>query len=113
MLIGTSLSFCVKDIMEGKVKLEDVILIITGTNAWGQKSWEDLIVMYKESYWRADPTKGMQIANHLLFTGRIFQPRASNHEPLNNFEYWIKEELALPFADCLQAMLDNLKYQRE
>jgi hypothetical protein len=113
MLIGTSLSFCVKDIMEGRVKLDNVILIITGTNSKGKDSWEQILNTYSETYWRSNPEKGIEIANQLLFTGRIFQPRASNHEPLNHFEYWIEEKLVLPFTDCLQAMLDNLKYQGE
>ena len=51
-MIGLSLSFCVRDILDGKVAVEDVECIVAGTAAETDEDWECLVVGYAQSYWR-------------------------------------------------------------
>jgi hypothetical protein len=88
-LIGLSLSFCVRDIVEGKVAYEQVTKLITGTCAPDDKEWELLMKDYLAWYWwgtegakirPADERKAkaaIAIANRLRSEGKIEQPRHS------------------------------------
>ena len=105
-MIGKSLSMCVKEIMEGKVDADDVTLVVAGTFAKGKTSWEMLLEKYSETYWKANPEYGKQIANELLYTGRIIQPKAMNKFPaidcLEGNVYWLDNDhwLEVFFQNC-------------
>ena len=49
-LIGLSLSFCVKDIMNGKVNIDKVKHI--RSNCRNDADWNDVISHYKGIYWK-------------------------------------------------------------
>ena len=72
--VGLSLSFCVGDILRGKVKEEEVKEIIAGTNASPER-WDKLMEQYKETYWSENPDEGEAIARRLYEAGKIKQPR--------------------------------------
>jgi len=73
LLLGWSLSFCVKDIFEGKISIDDVLAIASGTSFTNdESSWELLLDSYSKSYWIKDPKKCKEIANRLR--NRIVQP---------------------------------------
>ena len=82
-MIGLSLSFCVRDIALGKVKLEQVERIVTGTAAATPEAWEELLAVYKEIYWSDCPEECERIARILYEEGKIEQPRLSGEEARN------------------------------
>lgn len=112
-MIGLSLSFCVADILYGKVRLEDVKLIITGTACRTPEQWAGLLEQYKQSYWQFDER---QVANPedvlrtLLESGRIYQPRLHDEEPPRiGRGFWVEDESSLAKErDCNCCMNNNV-----
>jgi hypothetical protein len=89
MMIGTSLGKCIKDILGGVVKEDDVFFIVTNTRC---PTIERLLVVV-EDYYFAPPTKAYDMTSHsledakslakrLYMSGKIHQPRCFND--LNN-----------------------------
>jgi hypothetical protein len=89
-MIGLSLSFCVKDIIEGRVALESVEKIITGTFFTDRNSFIDgMRLGYCRTYWRHDPERAHKIAMDLWDAGKIDQPRSRREAPPNIAEgHW-------------------------
>jgi hypothetical protein len=84
-MIGLSLSFCVKDIIEGRVDEQDCTLIIAATNSTLRnepgKGVDYIINHYRDIYWKENPDKGAQIARRLFAEGRVFEAREFGGEP--------------------------------
>ncbi|MDO4282997.1 MAG: hypothetical protein Q4D02_05100 [Clostridia bacterium] len=78
-MIGTSLAFCVRDIIAGKYDIGDVEAIIAGTHF---KSADDIIKKYRETYWASDAEKAADICKELWNTGKIIQPCLSDPQAL-------------------------------
>jgi len=74
-VIGLSLSYCVRDIINGEVKLEDVEKIIAGTYIDSPDALEEVLEKYSQTYWKADPLKGRAISLQLFKSGKVEQPR--------------------------------------
>lgn len=74
-MIGLSLSLCVAEILNDRVRLEDVQLIRTNTLARDEAEWDYVIGSYCHSYWRRDPARAREIVRILRETNRIEQPR--------------------------------------
>jgi hypothetical protein len=94
MLTGKSLSFCIRDIIEGKVKESDISSIITSTRANDTKQFVSLCVDYSLDYWYINPELGIEIALRLYDEGKIIQPRLKNnkfYQDLSTHQYWITE----------------------
>ncbi len=90
--VGLSLSFCVSDILRGKIKEEEVKEIIAGTNT-SPEQWDELMKSYKESYWRENPDEGEAIARRLFEAGKIRQPRQEGKATHNIASgYWIEAD---------------------
>ena len=88
--LGKSLSFCIKDIISGKVNVEDVSAISTGTKIPDDNVLEEVIEQYRKSYWRDDPDLGEEICRKLFEEGRIFQPRLKGETPLlKGGDWWV------------------------
>lgn len=81
MYNGLSLSFCVKDIAKGKVRIEDVGKITAGIAAGTKEDWDELLATYKESYWYDFPEKAEEIVRKLRQAGKIEQPRLKGMPP--------------------------------
>jgi hypothetical protein len=77
--IGLSLSFCIKDICDGKVAFDDVAVIITNTRANDAVDWRRLTESYSRSYWSQIPNAAA-MADRLRRMGRIVQPRLDDPE---------------------------------
>jgi hypothetical protein len=75
MLYGLSVSFCIKDLIEGKVAYEDIECIIAGTAVRNEDDLVKLAEVYEETYWRNDPELGHDYLWRLWEDGKIFQPR--------------------------------------
>lgn len=72
---GLSLSFCVADIISGKVALDDVAEIVTSTAIRDEEDFEEVMRVYSMLYWRKDPVKAREIVHELWNEGLIVQPR--------------------------------------
>lgn len=80
-MIGLSLSFCVKDIMSGKVAEAEVTKIITNTAAATESDWEYLCARYRRIYWcRFDEAAVTELIQRLRAQDKIEQPRLLNPE---------------------------------
>jgi len=108
MKIGLSLSRCILDIAEGRVDLEDVMILITGThfdptlddqwdNIWAGYAYEERAVWgglrHVEDHVRA-------IVLQLWHDGKIHQPRKFGARPHHARHHWrevilVDEELEL------------------
>jgi len=84
MLVGLSLSLCVKDIMTGKVSEWDVSKIITGTAAETEADWTKLLASYRLTYWnRFDADAAIELVQRFRALGKIEQPRLVNPHYVN------------------------------
>lgn len=80
-LIGKSLTFCVRDIIDGRVDIRDVEYIIAGTAFETWDDWKDAIDEYCLSYWLSNPGVARRVVNNLIMTDRIIQPRLFGENP--------------------------------
>lgn len=101
-MIGLSLSFCVRDILVGKVKEKDVTKILSGTRARYEGNWEDIFKRYKGIYWRNAPEEGEKIAKRLLEAGKVEQTRLTQGKVANlaNGQHWVKDENQIVWEEC-------------
>lgn len=92
-MIGRSLSFCIKDILEGKKKLSQVDSIVTSTMFESDDEFENGIDSYARVYWNRNPEKGKSIARQLWHSGKIIQPRLNDPsfcQDLRGMKIWVK-----------------------
>lgn len=71
MKIGFSLSFCIRDICEGKVKSEDVLYICTGCAPRDDRDIAELLNEYCKTYWRKCPDRARSVFVELRQEHRI------------------------------------------
>lgn len=79
MKIGFSFGRCVRDIVNGKVSIDDVAFLITATYITDKEHLQGVInhYMYEPTYLRGlDPEKCYEVALQLWNTNRVIQPRA-------------------------------------
>lgn len=88
---GLSMSFCFRDMAEGKVNPALVINVICGTNTT-VGSLDSLIRSYRESYWRHCADEAERLVRQFWAEGRIYEPRAHGQEPPNlSNGHWITD----------------------
>jgi hypothetical protein len=88
MLIGLSLSFCVADIINGRVDIDDVSFIISGTHIRNAEELSDVLDTYTRYYWKDLPQLGRFVATRLYEEGKIIQPRLLGYGVPNTAEGW-------------------------
>lgn len=77
-VVGYSLTFCIQDLIAGRVKVEDVEKIVASTRFGTEEAWEVAIVYYRKVYWKTNPDLGEAFCRQLLAAGKIEQPRLVN-----------------------------------
>ena len=104
MKIGLSYSRCVRDIVDGAVDIEDVLVIISRTNfdPNDDKQWAGIWEGYHNSYglsnpeWRNYPPEDEQkfrdISLQLWNEGKFHQPRKFGAHPSRATEIWVDTE---------------------
>lgn len=110
MKIGLSYSRCVRDIYEGKVALEDVLIIISRTDfdPNDDDQWKGIWIGYtyggmSNPEWSTHNDKELEFRNisqHLYNDGKLHQPRKFGANPARRREIWL--EAVLPSSE-----LDN------
>lgn len=109
MKIGLSYSRCIRDIVDGKINIEDVLVIITRTDfdPNNDEQWNSLWAGYggggsagASGPWSVpewagyeDESKFRQITLDLYTTGRIHQPRQFGAHPIRRPEIWLETVL--------------------
>lgn len=139
MKIGLSYSRCIRDIVEGRVDMNDVLVLITRTDfdpqddaQWSgiwegycygsgaRPEWGDYDFNSKE-----DENKFRSVSIELWETGRLHQPRKFGAHPARRGEFWL--EAVLPDSELesrpavkdawdkfqIVAGLTNVKLDRE
>jgi hypothetical protein len=81
--IGFSLSFCIKDIVEEKVNIEDVHHIVTGCSPCSEQDVEDIVLQYEQVYWRKYAKEARETLNELRRMRKIMWCSAFNKSPVN------------------------------
>lgn len=111
MKIGLSYSRCVRDIVDGNVAIEDVLVLITRTdfNPHDDKQWQSIWEGYgggshPGSIWSRpewagydDEQKFRDISIELYDTGKMHQPRQFGAHPARRPEIWL--EAVLPNSE--------------
>jgi hypothetical protein len=105
MKIGLSLSRCVRDIVEGRVDIEDVLILITRTDfdPTVQEQWDSIWIGYQSlnpEWIGLDHDAVRDVIMQLWDTGRIHQPRKFGSRPLRRPEIWL--EAVLPDSEMEQ-----------
>ena len=81
-MIGFSLSLCVRDIIDGKVNLDAVEKIVTGTCYRERGEFiAGIDATYCRTYWRRSADEAFVIAVLLWDAGKLDQPRLRGEEP--------------------------------
>ncbi|MEI7669990.1 MAG: hypothetical protein WCJ33_07900 [Pseudomonadota bacterium] len=91
--IGLSLSFCVSDVLEGKISFDQIVRIVASTSCATTEEWDSAIAHYCKYYWSENPQEAKRIVYQLLSENKIEQPRLQNL-PYNNLDggHWQNEE---------------------
>jgi hypothetical protein len=109
MKIGLSYSRCVRDIVDGAVDINDVLVLITRTDfdPHDDEQWKDIWEGYHDSYglsnpeWRnyppEDEDRFRAISIELYDTGKMHQPRQFGAHPARRPEIWL--ETVLPSSE--------------
>ena len=84
--IGLSVSWCIKDIIEGKVAEEDVEMIIGRTAASNREEWLSVIEHCKKTFWTKNPEEAEAICHRFIEAGKITQPRLKGERCPNRKE---------------------------
>ena len=105
MKIGLSYSRCVRDIVEGRVDINDVLIIISRTdfdprddNQWqgiwlGYTGGRGLSAREWSNYEDEDEDRFRSVSIELWETGKLHQPRKFGAHPTRRPEYWLETVL--------------------
>jgi hypothetical protein len=109
MKIGLSYSRCVRDIVEGKVNIDDVLVLITRTDfdPNNDKQWKGIWEGYTyggvfnhaewSGYTEEDEQKFRDVTLELYDSGKMHQPRKFGAHPARRSEIWL--EAVLPDSE--------------
>jgi len=98
MKIGLSLSRCVRDIVEGRVDIFDVLVLIARTDfdPTVEEQWKDIWDGYNSlnpEWYGLDHDNVKNVVLQLWDLGKIHQPRKFGSRPLRRREYWLEAVL--------------------
>ena len=105
MKIGLSYSRCIKDIVDGIVDINDVLIVISRTDfdPHNDEHWEQIWKGYRMqsgwsqpewvSYFDADEVKFREVSVQLYDSGKLHQPRQFGADPTRRQEIWLETVL--------------------
>jgi hypothetical protein len=124
MKIGLSYSRCVRDIIDGRIDIEDVLVIIARTDfdPHNDEQWSGIWKGYHDSYglsnpeWRnyppEDEDRFRSVSIELWETGRLHQPRKFGARAQRMPYYWLETVLPTDELDrfpSLKSAWDNFQ----
>lgn len=95
MLVGLSLSYCVADILDGKVNVSDVLVIVTRTdfNPTNEYEWNAIMEGYTthKPIWRGYKEDAIkEVVMQLYEMGKLHQPRQFGSYPPRVEHNWLE-----------------------
>lgn len=124
MKIGLSYSRCVRDIIDGRVDYNDVLVIIARTNfnPHDDEHWEGIWRGYQDggglshpewsSYARSDQQRFRDLSIQLYDDGKLHQPRKFGAHVLRQGVYWLETclpEIELERFPAVKQAWDNFQ----
>lgn len=106
MKVGLSYSRCVKDIVDGKVNIDDVLVVIARTDfdPTNDEQWKTIWNGYTgggfsrvEWHGYTDEQKFRDVTLELYNRGKLHQPRKFGTKPARRPEFWL--EVVLPDSE--------------
>lgn len=102
MKIGLSLSRCVRDIVEGRINIDDVLILITRTDfdPTVKEQWDNIWIGYQSlnpEWYGMDHDAVYNVVMDLWNSGKIHQPRKFGARPVRRPEIWL--ETVLPSGE--------------
>jgi hypothetical protein len=102
MKIGLSLSRCVRDIVQGRVDINDVLILITRTDfdPTVQEQWDSIWDGYTSmnpEWYNLEHDAVYAVVMNLWTSGRMHQPRKFGFNPPRRREFWL--ETVLPDSE--------------
>lgn len=106
MKVGLSYSRCVKDIVDGKVNIDDVLVVIARTDfdPTNDEQWKTIWNGYTgggfshvEWHGYTDEQKFREVTLELYTRGKLHQPRKFGTKPARRPEFWL--EVVLPDSE--------------
>lgn len=74
-MIGLSLSFCIKEMVDGKVDPNKVTKIISNTCCRTEQDWQIAFERYRKVLWSKNPDACEALARQWIAEGKVEQPR--------------------------------------
>lgn len=74
-MIGLSFSSCIKSIVAGEVKIENVTKIVARTRLINREALDHEISDQRQSLWAKNPDECERVARELFAKGKVVQPR--------------------------------------
>lgn len=94
MKVGLSFSRCVADIVEGKVDINDVMVIIARTDFDPNvpDQWKSIWQGYstRGEWWNLEEEATLKVTMDLWNMGKLHQPRKFGAYPRRRPEYWLE-----------------------
>jgi len=91
MLIGMSLSYCISDIINGRVDKNDVMFIVSGTRITCKHDLDEVLENYARWNWSNNPENSKSLAREFYNRGMIIQPRVLGYDaPTLENGWWAK-----------------------
>jgi hypothetical protein len=102
MKIGLSLSRCVRDIVEGRVDINDVLVLIARTDfdPTVPEQWDSIwdgYTSFNPEWYNLEHDAVYAVVMDLWASGRIHQPRKFGYNPPRRQEFWL--ETVLPDSE--------------
>jgi hypothetical protein len=118
MKIGLSFSRCVRDIVDGTVDIDDVLIVISRTdfdpnnNEQWQGIWEGYHWSNPEwaDYPDEDEDRFRSVAIELWESGKFHQPRKFGARPIRRSEIWL--EAVLPSEELNQNLAAKAAWEK-
>ena len=105
-LVGLSVSFCVQDIVEGRVPLDDVAFVIPGFDIT-KTSRDEVFAIYSQVYWDDYPDQARAVFSRLEL-----RPHGNSGQNIT-FGRWMRLEDYRPDMDLQRGEADQYKVGRE
>ena len=115
MKIGLSYSRCVRDIVEGRVNIDDVLVLISRTDfdPHDDEQWEGIWMGYRfggnpEWYTCTDKDEDIyrQVSRDLWREGKFHQPRKFGYRPARHSYHWLETVLPSEELDANPTVKD-------
>jgi len=115
MKIGLSYSRCVRDIVQGRVDIDNVLVLISRTDfdPHDDEQWSDIWKGYRyglyPEWWDCgdrDEDHYRQVSRDLWDSGRLHQPRKFGYKPRRHSYHWLEAVLPSEELDANPTVKD-------